>query len=84
VIFELFVVRINLSDFGVELANGLLKELILMSFCMKFGLKLLNALSVELVLVVGQNQFFFEFIDSLIEFADFLESSVRDVTHGGD
>jgi hypothetical protein len=73
-----------LSDFGVELGNCLLKELILMSFGMKFGLKLLNALSVELVLVVSLNEFFFEFIDSLIEFANFLESSIRDVTHGGD
>jgi hypothetical protein len=51
---------------------------------MKFGLKLLNALSVELVLVVGKNEFFFEFIDSLIEFGNFLESGVRDVTHDGD
>jgi hypothetical protein len=76
-------VGLSLSDFGVELTNGLLKELILMSFGMKFGLKLLNELGVELVLVVGLNEFFFEFIDSLIEFADFLESSVRDVTHGG-
>ena len=67
---------VDLSDFGVELTNGLLKELILMSFDMKLGLKLLNALSVELVLVVGQDEFFFEFIDSLIEFANLLESGV--------
>jgi hypothetical protein len=77
-------VGVDLSDFGVELGNGLLKELILMSVGMKFGLKLLNALNMELILVVSQNEFFFEFIDSLIEFADFLESGVRNVTHDGD
>ena len=75
---------LSLSNFGVELGNGLLKELILMSVGMKLDLKLLNAFSVELVLFFGQNEFFFEFIDSLIEFANLLESSVRDVTHGGD
>jgi hypothetical protein len=77
-------VGLSLSDFGVELGNGLLKELILMIDGMKLGLKLFNALGVELVLVVGKNEFFFEFIDSLIEFANLLESSIRYVTHGGD
>jgi hypothetical protein len=77
-------VGVDLSDFGVELTNGLLKELILMSFGMKFGLKLLNALNMELILVVDQNEFFFEFIDSLIEFTNLLETGIRDVTHGGD
>jgi hypothetical protein len=69
-------VRVNLSDFGVQLGNVLLKELILMSVGMKFVLKLLNALNMELGFVVGLNEFFFEFIDSLIEFANLLESVV--------
>jgi hypothetical protein len=73
-----------LNDFGVELGNGLLKELILMSVGMKLGLKLLNAFNMELVLVVSQDEFFFEFIDSLIVFSNLLESGIRDVTHGGD
>ncbi len=74
--------------FGVELCfqemNTLSLELVFIVFGVELCFQLLNALSLELILLFKLNDVRSELINLLIEFANFLGSSVRDVAHGGD